>query len=419
MSRPLYSSLSAILVGVAFFAGLQIGSSDTEASVLGSIRLANYEQPEEVDFSAFWKAWQLLEEKYIPATTTETISTDERVWGAIEGLAASYDDPYTLFLPPADSEMFNEDISGSFGGVGMEVGMRDGLMTIIAPLKDTPAEEAGLRAMDRIMTIDGEPTKGMSIDEAIRLIRGEVGTEVTLGIAREGEGELIEVPVTRAQIKIPTMTTTIRPDGVFVIELYNFGATAPQEFQRGLREFILSGSTHLVIDLRSNPGGYLEAAVDVASWFLPMGKVIVAEKFGSEGHNTAHRSRGYDIYRDHWDVVVLMNEGSASASEIVAGALNEHGIATTIGQQTFGKGSVQELVPVTPETSLKVTVARWLTPNGTSISPNGLTPDIEVEMTPEDIEAGRDPQLEKAVEFLLNGAVLPEEPETPVQDEAN
>lgn len=400
--------MSAVLVGVAFFAGLQLGSQDTEASVLASLSFTSYEQPEDLDFSAFWKAWHLLEEKYSPATTSDSITNDERVWGAIEGLAKSYDDPYTLFLPPADATMFEEDISGAFGGVGMEVGMRDGLITIIAPLKDTPAEEAGLRAMDRIITIDDVTTKGMSIDEAIRLIRGEIGTEVVLGIARESEGELLEIPVTRGEIRIPTVETTARPDGVFVIELYNFGRTAPQEFQQALREFILSGSTDLVIDLRSNPGGYMEAAVDVASWFLPMGKIIVQEKFGSEGHNTVHRSRGYNIYRDHWNIVVLINEGSASASEIVAGALSEHDRATLIGKQTFGKGSVQELVDVTPSTSLKVTVARWLTPLGNSISPDGLAPDIEVDLTVEDLEADRDPQLEKAVEFLLNGAVLPE-----------
>lgn len=407
--KPIYYAFGSILLGVAFFTGIQIGAHSSEASILDGLVFMDATQPEEVDFSAFWKAWHLLEEKYIPATTTEAISDEDRVWGAIQGLARSYDDPYTVFLPPVESEMFEEEISGEFGGVGMEVGQRNGIITVIAPLKDSPAEAAGLQAGDRVIEIDGESTEGMTVDEGVRHIRGEIGTEVVLKILREDTSEILDVTIVRDTIKIPTSDAYLRSDGVFVIELYNFGATSPNEFRSGLREFVESGSDKLIIDLRGNPGGFLEAAVDVSSWFLPLGKTVVKERYGNSDDEKIHRSKGHNIYKDSWDIVLLIDEGSASASEIVAGALQEHGIATLIGEKSFGKGSVQELVHVTPDTSLKVTVARWLTPLDHSISENGLEPDIIVELTREDIEADKDPQLDKAVEFLLNGGVLPEE----------
>ena len=399
--------LIAILVGSAFFVGLQFGASGkTSADVLNNFRAVASTEPAGVDFSPLWKAWHLLEEKYVPATTTPDagLSAEDRVWGAIQGLAESYDDPYTSFLPPVENEMFEEEISGEFGGVGMEIGKRDGLITVIAPLKDTPADRAGILAGDKVIQIDGKSTENMTVDEAVQNIRGEIGTEVVLKIAREVANELLDIEITRDNIKIRTITTTKREDGIFVIELYNFGATAPSEFRRALREYILSGSTKLIIDLRGNPGGFLEASVDIASWFLPAGKIIVQEHFGDGKKAQVHRSKGYNVYKPHWDVVVLMNQGSASASEIVAGALSEHGIATLIGMQTFGKGSVQELVDVTPDTAIKITIARWLTPHGVSISENGLAPDIEVDVTIEDIEAEKDPQLDRAIEFLLTGS---------------
>lgn len=376
-------------------------------------------QPESVDFSAVWKAWSILDRKFAPATTTDPLTEEDRVWGMIQGLANSYDDPYTSFLPPQENEMFAEEISGEFGGVGMEVGRQDGILTVITPLKGTPAEAAGLHAGDLIIAIDNEPTEGMSVDQAVRLIRGEIGTDVVLKIARKGTNELVDITVTRDAIKIPTSSATLRDDGIFVIELYNFGATSPAEFRRALADFKLSRSDKLIIDLRGNPGGFLEASIEVASWFLPLGKVVVQEHYSDGTDDVVHRSKGYDLHEDDWKVVVLINRGSASASEIVAGALSEHEIATLIGTRTFGKGSVQELVDVTSDTALKVTIARWLTPLGHTISKNGLEPDIEVEMTPEDVREGRDPQLEKAVEFLLNGGVLEESsPEETLPEEA-
>jgi carboxyl-terminal processing protease len=325
---------------------------------------------------------------------------EDRIWGAIEGLVDSYDDPYTVFLPPEDAAIFEEDISGNFSGVGMEVGIRDDVVTIIAPLPGTPAEKAGLLAGDVIVRIDESSTDGMNIDEAVRLIRGERGTEVVLMIFREGESEFLEISVIRDTITIPTTKTEIRDD-VFIISLYSFNAIAEAEMQAALRKFVESGKKELILDLRGNPGGFLQSAVSIASYFLPVGKVIVRESFGEGEEEQLYRSQGRVLGRfAPEEMVVLIDGGSASASEILAGALQEHGIATLIGSQTFGKGSVQELIELGDGSSLKVTIARWLTPNGVSISEGGLTPDIEVERTPQQRIDDEDPQLDAALEFL-------------------
>lgn len=405
MQRFTIAIASISVIGLAFFAGLQVGTyQETDASTLPDISFTRSTPPDDVDLSPLWKAWHLLDEKYVPAgTSTEALTDEEKLWGAIQGLARAYGDPYTVFLPPAETEMFNEEISGLFGGVGMEIGRRDNMLMVIAPLRGTPAEAAGVLAGDYIIEINGESTENMTVDVAVKIIRGEPGTEVSLRLAREGAGEFIDVTIVREEIKIPTIETELRTDGIFVIELYNFGQTSPNDFRNAVREFLLTGSKKLVIDLRGNPGGYLEASIDISSWFLPMGKTVVREYYGDEDREVVHRSKGYNVYKPDWDVVVLVDQGSASASEIVAGALREHEVATLIGEQTFGKGSVQELVQVTPQTSLKVTIARWLTPLGVSISENGLTPDIVVPYTLEDREAERDPQFDRAIDFLTNG----------------
>lgn len=350
-----------------------------------------------VDFAPFWVVWNTLTEKYVGGE--EEVTDQDRVWGAIKGLAASMGDPYTIFMPPSDAKLFNDDIQGNFSGVGMEIGIRDGILTVVAPLKNTPAEKAGIKPGDQIIKIDGESTNDFGTDKAVKMIRGEKGTSVKLTIAREGNSELIDISVVRDTIDIPTIDTELRGD-VFIISLYNFSAVSPGLFQTALREFVESKTNKLVLDLRGNPGGYMEAAVDMASWFLPAGKVVVTESHRDGTDDIVHRSRGYNIFKNNLKFVILLNGGSASASEILAGALQEHGIATIVGTQSFGKGSVQELINITDGTSLKVTVARWLTPNGNSISKNGLTPDIEVEITNEEYSKGLDPQLDYAIKVL-------------------
>jgi len=391
--------ISFVCASIFFFSGFFVGKRQTSSKPFTFTEGTLVE----TDMQPIWEAWKILDEKFVPATSTQITSKQDHVWGIIEGLANSYNDPYTVFFPPESSKQFEEEIRGSFGGLGIELGIRNNILTIIAPLKGTPAEKAGLFSGDFIVEIDGTTTQRMDIDKAISLLRGEVGTEVVLTIAREGEEEYLTIPIVRDTIEIPTLDKELRGDGIFVISLYNFGGTATQEFKTALREFIESESTKLIIDLRGNPGGYLQAAVEVASWFLPVGEVIVTEDTGDIENPIIHRSKGYDVAEKDWSITILINEGTASASEIVAGALREHGRAMLIGENTFGKGSVQELIPVTNDTSIKVTVARWLTPNGNSISHTGLAPDFEIALTKEDYDAGKDPQLEAAVSYLLTG----------------
>ena len=397
-------AVALLVAGGAFFLGLYVGvNKKTEVEKITT--LVNKEPSivfaqEQVDFDPFWKAWNLINEKFVTGNGTTT--DQERVWGAIEGLVGSLKDPYSVFLPPTDAEIFQENINGNFGGVGMEIGLRDDILTVVAPLKGTPAERAGILSGDQIVAINDTDTAHMKVDEAVKIIRGEIGTTVVFKIARKGAEDFITKEVMRETITIPTIDTENRADGIFVIKLYNFSAISPDLFRGALREFVLSGKEKLILDLRGNPGGFLDAAVQIASWFLPAGKVVATEDFGERQSPIIYRSRGYDVFNEHLSMVILVDSGSASASEILAGALQEHGKATLVGEKTFGKGSVQELLKVTPETSLKLTIAQWKTPLGNHISKGGLTPDFEIKRTPEDRTAGRDPQLEKAVEILLS-----------------
>lgn len=382
---------------VAFFAGTEMAGG---VPWIVSAPVAS--APEGADLKPLFKAWQLLDENFTPATTTATTTTQDKVWGAIQGLASSYGDPYTTFFPPQEKKIFDSQVQGDFGGVGMELGLKDGILTVISPLEDTPASRAGIRAGDFVLKINGKDTTNTSVEDAVNVIRGEIGTKVTLTFVR-GTGKPFEVTLTRATINLPTIKTTLRPDGVFVIHLYTFNANASEKFRDAVREFANSKSDKMIIDLRGDPGGYLEVAVDIASWFLPVGKNVVTEDYGAKRSPDLNRSRGYDVFTDKLKLVILIDEGSASASEILAGALHDYKIATLVGDKSFGKGSVQQLFDVTPDTSLKITIARWLTPNGTSISHQGITPDIEVKITDKDIEAKQDPQMERAAQFLLTG----------------
>lgn len=390
----------ALALAIAFGGGFLIGGAGI-VPVAGA-EGAGEAPPENVDFTPLYRAWHLLEENFATATTSETVSAEERVWGAVQGLAQSYGDDYTVFFPPEEKEFFESEVRGDFQGVGMEIGVRDGVLTVIAPLKDTPAYRAGIESGDSILEIDGESTAGLSTESAVRKIRGERGTSVTFTLSRGG-AQPFQVTVVRDTITLPTIDTELREDGVFVLRLYGFNAAAPQLFRSAIREFAESGTDKLVIDLRGNPGGFLEVSVELASWFLPAGKTIVIEDYSDDTADVAHRSYGYDVFTDSLKLALLIDGGSASASEIFAGALGQHGKATLIGETSFGKGSVQQVFPVTDATSLKITVAHWLTPNGSSISSGGITPDIEVAMTAEDREAGKDPQLERAARFLLTG----------------
>lgn len=398
--------LGAVVVVVLGFAGGIFFAAHTAE---GRAAFAPAGAPENVDFSPVWKAWRVIDEKFVPAqvasssplATSTPDLTQRKVWGMIGGLADSLKDPYTYFLPPQENKAFASDMSGSFEGVGMEIAVRDSVLTVVSPLKGTPADRAGIKSGDQILKIDGTATDGMDTSTAVQMIRGPKGTQVALLIARAGWETPREIKVTRDVINVPIVTTEEKPGGIFVISVATFTSTAPDLFRDALRTFVKSGDTKLVLDLRGNPGGYLEAAVDMASWFLPSGKTVVTEDYDGHQSNIVHRSLGYDIFNKNLKMVVLVDHGSASASEILSDALRYWGVATLVGTNTFGKGSVQELVDITPDTALKLTVARWLGPDGKQIPVTGLVPDVTTpDLTDADVQNGKDPQMDKAIEVL-------------------
>ncbi len=382
-----------------FVLGAFVGTKPVIAKILNP-QTTDRSLIETTDLSQFWNIWSLLGKKY---PFKETIPGDQdKVYGAIEGLVASYGDPYTVFFPPKQAKLFNAQVKGSFGGVGMEVGEKDGAITVIAPMKGSPAEKAGIKAGDIITEVDSNKTDGMDIDSAINIIRGDVGTTVILSIYRKGETEIKKISIVRDVVKLPTLDTEVK-GSVFIISLYSFSENSAQLFTDALTKFNESGKTKLIIDLRNNPGGYLDAAVDIASYFLKSGQVIVRENSGPDHDEVLHKSKGYTLLDTQPQIVVLVNGGSASASEILAGALSEHKAAKLVGATTFGKGSVQEVVPLSDGSSLKVTVAKWLTPDGVSISHQGIKPDVAVEDKPvKDPKTGKysDPQMDAALKLL-------------------
>lgn len=402
-------AIGAIILVAVFSIGFVAGKKNTSSFDISDVSNQNNGNTGNVDFSLFWNTWNILKNKYV---ASGEINTEDLVWGAIEGMVDAVGDPYTVFLPPKQNELFQSSVRGDFEGVGMEIGMRKGILTVIAPLEGTPAFRAGMKAGDQIIKIGDESTAGVSLDEAVTFIRGPKGTEVLITILREGVDEPLEISMIRDRIEIPVIETEEREiiseaeqhgdrtarttgDDIYIIRLFSFSEKSTSAFRTAVRDFVLSGRQKLILDLRNNPGGFLEAAVDISSWFLPIGEVVVREEFG-DGKEQAHRSRGYQTLEDE-SVVVVVNEGSASASEIVAGALRDHGVAKLVGTKTFGKGSVQELVSLEGNSALKVTIARWLTPSGHSISENGLEPDVIVE---DDSDKDGDEQLEKAIEML-------------------
>ena len=398
-SKKKYYLTTVLLVAIFFIGGIYIGYHNrSEIEKVTGVSGKETQVATQANFSPFWKVWNIINEKY---PSPNKISDQNRVYGAISGLMGSLNDPYSTFFPPDEAKSFEDEIAGNFDGIGVEIGIKDKILTVIAPLKDTPAYRAGIKPGDKILKIDKTITSGLSSEEAIKLIRGQSGTSVILTIFRVGAEQPVEIKIVRDNINIPTLDTQIRKDGIFVIKLYSFSANSANLFRNAVKEFVDSGKDKLLLDLRGNPGGYLDSAVDMASWFLKGGEVVVTEDYGNKQSPEIFRSKGYDIFSDKLKLIILIDNGSASASEILAGAMQDNGRAKLVGTQSFGKGSVQQVIDVTPDTILKITVAKWLTPNGTSISDKGLTPDYPVEITQKDIDAKKDPQMDKAVELLL------------------
>lgn len=397
----------ALVAALFFTAGLMMGGAGTASAVVTHLPLIgdglSATPDQSADLSDFWKAWNVLQANYVITHASSTMpSTQDRIYGAIQGLAASYGDPYTVFFPPEQAKAFNENISGSFAGVGMEIDVKDSVLTVIAPLKGTPAAAAGVKTGDQILSINGKSTEGITTEQAVSEIRGPKGTTVALLVLRGGKQRL-DFKITRDTIQVPeTDDSYDAKTGVYRIALFEFTSNSANLFDEAFTRFKASGSNKLVIDLRGNPGGYLDAAVDIASHFLPKGTTIVTEDFGGKATNQVHTSLGYNDVPAGTKIVVLVDGGSASASEILSGALQDNHRATIVGSQSFGKGSVQTLVPIGGG-SLKVTVARWITPAGHWIMGNGITPDIKVPFTAADAAAKTDPQMARAVQFLTEG----------------
>lgn len=389
--RLLIGLVTAVaVVGGTYYAGFEQGAAKR------SIVITDPQEILKVNTSLLWEAIDTLKQKYVDA---ESVTDEDILYGAIKGAADSLGDPYSVFLPPADAKKFSEDIAGSFGGIGAEIGMKNSQILIIAPLKGNPAEKAGLKAGDKILKIDDAFTAGMSVDEAVKLIRGKEGTTVRFLIMRDGWDDAKEFSIVRGTIIVPTLDWEMKPGQIAYLKLHNFNANAPQLFSQAVVEALFRQAKGFVIDLRNNPGGYLEVSTNIAGWFLKRGEVVVRERFQSGETNELLASGNAAL--EKVPVVILVNEGSASASEILAGALRDHRGIKLVGEKTFGKGSVQEVLELKDGSSLKVSIAEWLTPKGTRINKKGLEPDVAVKPATEDEEkAGRDPQLEKALEVL-------------------
>ncbi len=391
--------IGLFLLAVVFFAGVFVGRSQRPSVELAT-GVINQElgKPETVDFSLFWDAWRVLEEKY---AGRKDVNRQELLYGAISGMVKALGDPYTVFFKPEETKRFEEDISGSFEGIGAEIGIKKGTLTVIAPIAGSPAERAGLLAGDKILKIDDILTADLTIEEAVEKIRGPGGTQTKLLISRDSFKEPKEFSITRATIQIPVLKSAFfeTPKGrITQLTIAHFTESLPPEFKREATNMLTNGTKGLILDLRNDPGGFLEVAVDIAGWVLPPQSVVAVEDFGNarrDEFKTTGSGRLANL-----PIVILINQGSASASEILAGALRDHRKVKLIGEKTFGKGSVQELERLREGASLKITVAKWLTPSGHSISDAGLDPDIVAERTEEDIEKDRDPQLEKAKEIL-------------------
>jgi carboxyl-terminal processing protease len=397
--------------------GYRLGERKTSLSFTPDKRIVvNQNAPASinVDFSLFWDVWQRVTRSYIDRAT---IDPQKMVWGAISGMVNALGDPYTTYLPPADNKDFKENLGGAFEGIGAQLGMKDNRVMVIAPLKGTPAEGAGIRAGDYIMKVDGEDTTGWSVNETVNKIRGPKGTTVKLSILHATDSQPADISIVRNTINVPSVDWWIKPVSeipeisgvdaaknlpqqapIAYIRLSQFGDNTNADWEKAVSDVLAAGSTvkGLVLDLRNNPGGYLDGAVYIASEFIKSGTVV--SQVNSDG-----TKQDYSVDRQGRlitiPMVVLINKGSASAAEIVSGALRDYKRATLVGETSFGKGSVQTPEDLPDGSSIHITTGRWLLPNGDSISKKGITPDIVVAM--DTVNATSDAQLEKAVDLLV------------------
>ncbi|MBI5466648.1 MAG: S41 family peptidase [Candidatus Kerfeldbacteria bacterium] len=392
-----------LLVTIGFIGGVIVTGQQLRGLAPKSLQAALEKlnpSPQGADYQQFLRVWDSVHRDYVNAKVDDA----ELLQGAISGLVGGLHDPYSMYFSAAESKQFQDEIAGTFEGVGMEIGYKDDHLVVIAPLEDSPAAKAGIVAGDVILAIDKQDASRLSVDEAVKNIRGQKGTTVTLVIRRGQETEPRTIAIVRSQIVVNPVTIKLvqRDEKTFAhIRLTSFSQDATKLLRGALAKQDVAAIDGFILDLRNNPGGYLNQAVDITAVFLRSGEVVA--EVDRTGQKETFSVNGQAALPTQ-PLVVLVNGGSASASEIVAGALQDHRRAKLVGVTTFGKGTVQEYETLADGSSLKLTVAKWFTPNGTSISEQGITPDIAVELTNDDISAGRDPQLQKAVDILLGAS---------------
>jgi len=382
----LFFIIGASVMGFVFGVGFK------EAGGFSNLNSArqNTQLPADLEYGSVEKVYDSLKKSY-----DGELSEDKLLEGMKQGLAEATGDPYTVYLSGQEAKEFDESLNGEFQGIGAEIAVKDKQLQVVSPLPDTPAEKAGLRAGDAILEINGTDTQNMTVEEAVSRIRGKSGSKVKLAILRGSEPE--EVMITRGNISIKDATGEILDGKVGYIELRTFGDDSGREVKEIAQEFERKNVKKVVLDLRNNSGGLLDQAVDVASVWLD-GDVVVKEKSKGKSEQVLRATR--DGVLRNTELVILINQGSASASEIVAGALRDNGVARLVGEKSYGKGSVQSLQELDDGGVLKVTVARWFTPKGTNITKNGIKPDQQVELTDNDFDKNKDPQLDTALKAL-------------------
>ncbi len=385
--------LNVFILLTVFGGGLLIGSKSDV--ILQKIKYGsaskNNSLPSSLDYSGVEEIYSALKNSF-----DGNLETSKLEDGLKQGLVKAAGDPFTEYLNAQESKEFDEGLNGSFEGIGAELSKDNDSIVVISPIAGFPAEKAGLRAQDIIAEIDGQSTHDMTITEAVKKIRGPKGTKVKLGIIRDGKS--MELEITRDQIKVPSVTSEVVNGNIGVIKISRFGDDTTELAQKAAKDLQSKGVKGVILDLRGNPGGLLDSAVDVSSIWLPHGTKVLEEKRGGETIKT-YNARGNPIF-ENMPTVVLVDGGSASASEIVAGALHDNKAATILGEQTYGKGSVQEVQSLKNGGALKVTVARWFTPGGRNIDKEGIAPDVKVKRTEKDLSSKIDPQKEAAINKL-------------------
>ncbi len=397
--------LTIALIIICFLGGYFLGSRQYQIQFenFKNIRISREVPPDKsvLDFTLFWQVWDDLEAKYFDKSK---LVPAEMVYGAIKGMVEAIGDPYTAFLPPNQNKVVNEDLNGSFEGVGIQIGFKGTQLAVVAPLPNSPAEKAGIKAGDFIVEIKDDKKKidrgtvGISLPEAVEIIRGAAGTKVTLTLLREGNTEPMVIELTRAKVEVPSVILSyVGDNGKYAhIKLLKFGAETTGEWEKAINELIKKKEVRgIVLDLRNNPGGYLQGAVNIASDFLKVGSVVVIEE-RSDGAKNPFKTDRLGLLTN-MSVVVLINGGSASASEILAGAIRDIQHIKLVGEKSFGKGTIQEPEELDGGAGLHITTAKWLTPSGYWVNEKGLEPDVKIE---DNLETTEDEQLQKAIEVL-------------------